>query len=59
MTQNGLMTTMERKNRTMKGASEETQNKLFKEVLVSEEKLADADGELFKANVELRRLWRK
>ena len=39
--QNGLMTTTERKNRMMKGASEKLLNKFFKEVMVLEKNLTD------------------
>ena len=44
------MTTMERRNRMIKGVSDKIQNRFLKEVLDLEEKLT---GELFEANDEL------
>ena len=53
---NGLMTTMERKDRMMKGTSEEIQKKFPKQVLDVEKKLSDVDSELFEASEQRRRL---
>ena len=49
------MTTMEPKNRTMNGVSEESEDNFVKEVLVLEEKFTDVDGELFEGTAELRK----
>ena len=48
--QKGVMTTMVRMSRIMKGTSENMQNKFFKEVLILQKKFTDVDGELFEAN---------
>ena len=43
------MKTMERKNKLVKGASEESRIKFFKEIPNLEEKLTEIDSELFEA----------
>ena len=50
--QNGLMTTMERNSRMMKGHSEEIPNKFLQEVLVSKDEFTDVESELVEADAE-------
>ena len=53
--QNRLLATMGRKQKLMNGAADESQRKIFREVLVWEEKISEFENELHEASGEMRK----